>query len=208
MSKPKGARRLNIPKEIWADVRKLYETENYSQRDLVAYMAARGWKVAQSKIAQVAIDERWVKGAILEQLRADVHTEIAERFGDDVRRFLSTAAGQARLLAREAIAILAKANEARKIDPMHTMNPITLRTLSSVLKETQEMEARAIGFDIDRGRPMAWSPDEANKVEKEPEGQIVVRQFSEDELVDLRKRSRVNHGEATGNLVDEDEGGD
>lgn len=159
-------RKPYLTEEFWAELRELYESGDYSQRDLVAFAKARGINVSQSLIARKAQDQDWVKGTRLKQLKEQIRAEIAAEVGDQYRQMLEQHQQQARLLEAEVLAHFKEIQERRKIDPHAVIPAGTLNQLSVALDRANLMRARAIGFDYRSGEPFkSGEKDDENKLD-------------------------------------------
>lgn len=194
--KKKSSTRRVIPQKLWAEVKRLFASEKDGGQDLVAFLARRGHAVTQAQIDRKAKAEGWISGARVREIRQAAEAALAERLCEEVRGRLSTWEGQARLIAREANLILRFTQQQRTTDPSRSMNAKTLRTVATTLSLAQEMEARAIGFDIFRGLP--FSHIEPDVTETPQQNTVIIREYTEDEIEKVRRDAEEAFAEAYG----------
>ena len=159
-AKTKGKRTRMAP-EIWIELRALYESGTYTQKDLVNFCKGRGFRVTQPAISRRCMDEGWVRGKEREKMLAEIYTKIAAEKGEAVIKMLNLHRRQAQMVTAEALFHFQKVTELRKADPNHTMPVQQLATLSVILKEAHNMESRALGFNYKEGRPFKSDDEEA-----------------------------------------------
>src|SRR5262249_54029522 len=70
-------KRARISPEMWIEIRALYESGTYSQRDLVNFCKGRGFRVTQPAISRRCMDEGWVRGKEREKMLAEIYAKIA-----------------------------------------------------------------------------------------------------------------------------------
>ena len=138
---------------IWEELRTQYEGGEYSQRELSNYAKAKGFTVSQSRIAMMAIENSWVKGAIRENIRETVLEELKEKMVVEIRSMLERHSVAASVSQAEALAHFRHAAEMRKVDPTFKIPPSQLSTLTQTLRDAQFMEARAKGWNYKEGKP-------------------------------------------------------
>jgi hypothetical protein len=154
-------RRAKISIEMWAEIRTLYESGTYTQKDLVNFCKGRGFSITQPAISRRCMDEGWVRGKERDRLLAEVYAKIANEKGEAVIKMLNLHRRQAQMLSAEALYHFQRVTELRKLDPNHVMPVVALATLTQIFKETQNMESRALGFNYKEGRPFKTDDEEA-----------------------------------------------
>lgn len=188
--------RRRIPDEIWEELRKLYETGDYSQDQLAAYMKARGYPVSQARISQRVTADNWIKGAELERLRKEEYDKIADRFGESTRKMLEQHAQTGKMIQLHVVQHFHAANEKRKTDPGHVIPAVILRMLSATAKEAQEIEARAVGWDYRTGRLFAYSGEQEAVEQQAPK--MIFEEYSASEIDQLQTNAEREFRGETG----------
>lgn len=160
-------RKSTITESFWQELRGLYESGDYSQRELATYAAARGINLSQSLVASKACNQGWVKGSRAQDIRDEVHKQLKDQVGAGISKMLETHRGQSLALQAEGMHHLRFAAEQRKTDPAYLIPAALYRQIVSALNESQVMEARAMGFDIRSGRPFQGPENEARETPQE-----------------------------------------
>ncbi|KAA0573488.1 hypothetical protein [Azospirillum sp. Sh1] len=188
-----------IPDHIWAELREMYESGNYSQADLVRYAKSRGFGISQPGICKRIGKEEWVKGAKAEEIRRKAQEEMVSAIGENLRSMLDRHSQQALALQHEALQHFNFANTQRRSgNPDYLIPAALLRQIGATINEAQLMEARARGFDYREGKP--FGQDEGDKSQDIAELRVSV--MSDDEVAELKSR-KVDLGED-----DDEDGGD
>ena len=186
-------RGAKISEELWAALREMYESGNYTQRDLVNFVKAKGLRISQATIGRRAINEGWVRGSRIKELREELRREILQNVGDSVTKMLEGHMAHARMVQAEALMHFKRAAKNREVDPNYTMAPAALSTLTGVLRSAHEMESRAIGFDYDKGRPYQSAEKDADNQPKVM--QIQVMSEEEERAVQEEAERQLREGE-------------
>lgn len=176
-------RKNSAPEAFWIEIRAMYETGNYTQRDLEAYAKSRGYSISQSRISSRAVRENWVKGAIREEIEKAVTEKVRDKIGAAIVDMLEMHVKQSQAIQMEAMVHFQKAQEERKKDKTYTMAPNTLATLTASIDRSQVMNARALGWDYKEGKPFRPEDDE-DEQKRVPD--LRVRRMSEVEEEKLR----------------------
>lgn len=182
----KRGRKSPATQEMWIELRTLYETGDYSQRQLVAYAKARGVNISQTAIQRRISNEGWVKGSRLAEVREDILAEIQKGIGQTFTEFLELQAKKANLLDKEAILHFQRASEIRNKDPDYVIPAVTLRILGNVMDIAAQLKGRAIGFDLYRGKPYKSE----NVEESELLTKLQIEAFTELEEQQIRERTK------------------
>jgi hypothetical protein len=181
-AKTKG-KRAKMPSEMWSEIRTLYESGTYTQKDLVNFCKGRGFRITQPAISRRCMDEGWVRGKEREKLKAEIYAAIAIEKGEAVIKMLNLHRRQAQMLSAEALFHFQKVTELRKLDPQHVIPAQQLATLTVIFKEAQNMESRALGFNYKEGRPFKTDDEEA----AEKPTILEIREMSPEQAAEIRE---------------------
>lgn len=161
--KPGPGRKSVLTEEFWAELKALYESASYSQRDLVNYAKGRGIVISQAAISRRAVDDGWVKGHKAAEIRAQVLDEVKGSLGEHLRKMLDRHHQQAMSLEMEHIQHLRVAEQNRRSDPNYVIPAALLRQLTASFAQAQELSARSLGWDYRSGKP--FKSDDADGTE-------------------------------------------
>lgn len=171
---------------IWVELKLLYETSGYTQRQLADYAKAKGYRLSQSGISRHAIQSNWVKNSKVEEIEQDIKSRIIGNVGDTIAKMHELHVETAKILQNEAMMHIKVVNERRKIDPNSLITPSALGTLAEVFMKAQNMHARALGFDYYTGKTFKEkNQDESGEIQRmkigvlTPEDEARVRRASE-----------------------------
>jgi hypothetical protein len=187
--------RSKMPPEMWVEIKTLYEAGTYSQSDLVAFCKGRGFHITQSGISRRCMDEGWVRGREREKISQEVYAKIQAEKGELVIKMLGQHRDESRMIRAEGLQHFKRAAESRKVDPMYVMPVQQLATLAQLMKEAQNMESRALGFNYKEGRP--FKGDDEDEAQKPTV--LEIRDMTDEQVAEARARAeRAAKGEEDG----------
>lgn len=169
--------------EIWEEIRVMYETGNYTQRELAEYARSQGFSCYQPNIARRADNQNWVKGSLRDEIREEARKEIRQVMGEQLVDMLQQHLGVARMMQVEVIQHIKKLADERKTDKSRVLPVNQLATLATTLKTLQDLEARSLGWNYKDGRPFGVDDDDA----EEELPVLTVRVMTEEEEQEIRE---------------------
>lgn len=186
-------RKVHLTSEFWAEIRALYESGDYSQRQLSNFAKTRGVIVSQSAIARRAMNENWMKAGARAEIEKKAFRQVHDALGNAVRDMLDRHTKMARAFQSEAMIHFVNAQELRKTNPQYAIPAQQLNVLNATVDRAQLMEARSIGFDLETGKNVG--SEQEKDADQVPE--MRVRVMTEEDEQNVRdKLEREVAGEA------------
>ncbi|OUR77761.1 hypothetical protein A9Q83_09590 [Alphaproteobacteria bacterium 46_93_T64] len=180
--------------EVWEEIRLMYETGNYTQRQLAKYVTAKGFSCYQGNIARRADKYNWIKGSLRDEIRAEVLKEYKQTMGEQLVDMLLQHTSVARMMQAEVLRHFHKLADERKIDKNRVLPPNQLATLVTTAKTLQDMEARSFGWNYKEGKPYSGADDDV--AEELPV--LTVRVMTEEEEQEIREQGAKRLEEING----------
>lgn len=180
-----ATKKKRLSEELWAELKGLYESGTYSFRQLVDYTKSRGFVVSAQTIQRRSAVEGWIKGSVVEEIRESIVKESKEKIGKAILDMLALHKQQSNALMAEAMRTLANAEKKRTKADDYVLPAATLVSITNVLGKAQEMQARALGWDLKEGKPLGKDDNKPT----EDTTVLAVEVMSDQEEADLKNRA-------------------
>jgi len=184
MALPTKTRKTTMTVEVWEEIKLMYETGNYTQRQLAEHAKSKGFSCYQTNIARRAEKYNWVKGSLRDEIREEVLKEYKQTMGGQLVDMLLQHTSVARMMQAEVLRHFQKLAEDRKVDKNRVLSANQLATLVNTAKTLQDMEARSFGWNYKEGKP--YSGDNEDVVEELPVLRVEV--MTEEEEQEIREQ--------------------
>lgn len=196
-----GGRPSKIPASLWDELRELWEGGDYQQRELADYAKSRGYPISQSRISDYGTTHGWVKNSRLKELRDEAASAVADRMGVELRDMLGRHSRYAKAMQEIALRHVGLAADQMRKDPSYKMPPNIMRSVLGTLRDAAEMEARAMGFDYNTGRPFAFDKNNPAGEGDVPAPVMRIEEYTAAELAEIEAQAEREH---KGTTDDED----